>query len=195
MQCTDQGARGSASLIQLLFGDVPFAGEGLKPFHVALCTLPLRHVAGYTPLCLVERRLERARVDLEEHLARRDLVTFLEVDMHKQSADLGLHCDRLDRFHCTGRPDQHWNVSPADLDRIDRNRRWRWRRFLVASGGSKREQECRRGAMQGGGDHRLLPGPVEGGAGDRRSCVEPFEARRPASCANCTSEVCHSTRD
>ena len=56
---------------------------------------------------LIDCRLERARIDLCDHIAGLDLLAFLEIDPHELAVDPGLDSDRV-----------------GCLDRADRRRKW-----------------------------------------------------------------------
>ncbi len=82
-----------------------------------------RLVMGELRFRLIQRRLIRPRIDEEQRIARRHLLTPGEIGLHHLAADAGLNGYGLDRRHGPERIEHDRLVAPLDDGDRDRNRR------------------------------------------------------------------------
>ena len=75
-------------LVVLLLGDVTFLDDGDVSFELFLGVFELGLVLGEIGLCLLERRLERPRIDGEEQITRLDVLTICKMNRQNRPIDL-----------------------------------------------------------------------------------------------------------
>jgi hypothetical protein len=102
----------------------------LVALEIELRALELRLVARLHGLRLLERRLERALIDLEQRIARLDLLALVEQHLGDLAVDAGAYRHCLERLH--GAEPAHVNRHVLRLRRAghDRNRGSGQRRAL-----------------------------------------------------------------
>jgi hypothetical protein len=129
------------------------AGEvGLRAGQLRLVLFLLRQR-------LVERRLERPGIDLDQRGARLDLLTLGEIDVDDLAVDPALDCNRIEGLHRPDPVQDHRHIGRLDRARRDRD----------AGRGSRRGRRfrCRRGMLDDVGHRRCRGDGEDRARGDR----------------------------
>ena len=82
----------------------------------------LRAIPGEVGLRLLQRGVERARIDREQQVALLDVLSLPEMHLHDLAADLRLHLDGRESLDAADRADRVGDSLLLDLGREDRHR-------------------------------------------------------------------------